>query len=81
MRDRKIESRFGTRRGIFQLDPPICRASSERTYPGGLPRLDRTSSQSPAELTTLILVPLSICEITREDDDGSSCTDVGRVVS
>jgi hypothetical protein len=46
-----------------------------------LPRFDRTSSQSPADLTTLILVPLLICEITREADDGFSYTDVARVVS
>ena len=58
--------------GTPQLAPPSRRASSDRSYPGGLPRLDRTSSQPPAELTTLILVPLSIFEITREDDDGSS---------
>ena len=67
--------------GISQLAPPIKRASSDRTYPGGLPRFDRTSSQSPEELTTLILVPLLICEITREADDGFSYTDVSRVVS
>lgn len=58
--------------GISQLAPPISRASSERTYPGGLPLRDRTSSQPSLEPTTLILVPRSICEITRADEDGSS---------
>jgi len=55
---------------LFAL--PIGCASSKRTNPGGLPRFDRTSSQSPAELTTLIRVPLSICEMTRAPDDGFS---------
>src|SRR5439155_17953510 len=68
-------------RGISQLALPIGRASSERTYPGGLPRFDRTSSQSPAGRTTLILVPLLICEITREADDGPSYTDVAWIAS
>lgn len=81
MANGKIELQAGPRRGISQFALPISRASSDRTYPGGLPRFDRTSSQPPAELTTLILVPLSICEITREADDGFSYTDVGRVVS
>ena len=58
--------------GINQLILVIGRASPERTYPGGLPCFDRTSSQSPAELTTLIRVPRPICEITREEDDGFS---------
>jgi hypothetical protein len=43
--------------GTFELQ------AGHRTaqYPGGLPRFDRASSQSPPELTTLILlVPLSI---------------------
>ena len=71
----------GPPRGISQLARAIGRASSERTYPGGLPRFDRTSSQSPAERTTLILVPLLICEITREADDGPSYTDVAWIVS
>ena len=77
------ENRIADRapRGISQFTPPIARASSDRTYPGGLPRLERTSSQSPAELTTLSRVPLSICEMTRAADDGFSYTDVGRVVS
>jgi hypothetical protein len=55
MADGKIELQAGLRRGISQFAPPNTRASSDRTYPGGLPRFDRTSSQSPAELTTLIL--------------------------
>ena len=67
--------------GISQLAPPINRASSDRTYPGGLPRFDRTSSQPPVELTTLSLVPPSICAITRELADGFSCSGVVRVVS
>jgi hypothetical protein len=79
--ERKIELQTGAPRGISQFTPPIGRASSDRTYPGGLPRLERTSSQSPAELTTLSRVPLSICEMTRAVDDGFSYTDVGRVVS
>jgi hypothetical protein len=54
MADGKIELQAGLRRGISQFAPPNTRASSDRTYPGGLPRFDRTSSQSPAELTTLI---------------------------
>jgi hypothetical protein len=58
--------------GASQFVLPISRASPERTYPGGLPRFERTSSQLPAEFTTLILVPLPICEITREADDGPS---------
>src|SRR5688572_101104 len=45
--------------GISQLAPPISRASSERTYPGGLPLRERTSSQPSLEPTTLILVPRS----------------------
>ena len=66
---------------ISQFTAPIGLASSDRTYPGGLPRFDRTSNQSPAEFTTLIRVPPLICEITGEADDGLSYTDVGRVVS
>ena len=58
--------------GVNQLILVIGRASPERTYPGGLPCFDRTSSQSPVELTTLIRVPRPICEITREEDDGFS---------
>ena len=73
--------RTGEGAGNLQLVPPICRASSDRTYPGGLPRLDRTSSQPLAELTTLILVPPPICEIARAADDGFSYTVVARVVS
>ena len=71
----------GPPRGISQLARAIGRASSDRTYPGGLPRFDRTSSQSPAERTTFILVPLLICEITREADDGPSYTDVAWIAS
>src|SRR5919198_3754454 len=62
----------------FQFALPIGRASSDRTYPGGLPCFDRTCSHSPpAVLTTLIRVPLPICERTREADDGCSYTEVG----
>ena len=60
---------LGARRGISQFTPPIGRASSDRTYPGGLPRFDRTSSHSPPALTTLSRVPLPICEITRAVED------------
>jgi hypothetical protein len=67
--------------GLCQFALPISRASSDRTYPGGLPRFDRTSSQSPEELTTLSLVPPLIWEITREAGEGFSYTDVARVVS
>jgi hypothetical protein len=79
--DRKSNCGPGPRRGISQFALAISRASSDRTYPGGLPRFDRTSNQSPAEFTTLIRVPPLICEITGEADDGLSYTDVGRVVS
>ena len=81
MTDGKIELQAGPPVGASQFTLPTSRASSDRTYPGGLPRFDRTSSQPPAEFTTLILVPPLICEITFEADDGFSCTDVGRVVS
>ena len=64
-----------------QFALPITRASADRTYPGGLPRFDRTSSQSPTELTTLIRVPRLICEITRAAGAGFSYTEVSRVVS
>jgi hypothetical protein len=80
MSDGKIELQAGCF-GASQFTLPISRASSDRTYPGGLPRFDRTSSQPLAELTTLILVPPLICEITGEADDGLSYTDVGRMVS
>ena len=72
MSDGKIELQAGPRRGISQFALAISRASSDRTYPGGLPCLDRTASQSPAELSTLIRVPLPICVITRAADDGLS---------
>lgn len=57
MTGRKIELQAGHRRGISQFALAISRASSDRTYPGGLPCFDRTASQSPAELSTLIRVP------------------------
>ena len=50
----------------------IGRAASDRTNPGGLPRFECTSSQSPEEPTTLIRVPLPICEIARAEGDGLS---------
>src|SRR5687768_17612794 len=59
-------------RGVSQFALVITRASSDRTYPGGLPCFDRTSSQPPVEFTTLIRVPGPICEITRAADDGFS---------
>ena len=58
--------------GISQFALLIGRASADRTYPGGLPRFDRTSSHSPAALTTLSRVPVPICEITRAVDDAFS---------
>ena len=58
--------------GIAQFALAISRASLVRTNPGGLPRFERTSSQSPEERTTLIRVPLPICEIARAADDGFS---------
>ena len=79
MTGRKTELRAAPL-GASQLILVIGRASSDRTYPGGLPRFERTSSQSPVELTTLILVPLLICETTRDADDGPSYTEVARVV-
>jgi hypothetical protein len=48
--------------------------------PGGLPDLERTSSQSPADPTTLTFVPFGMLPTFREAADGSSKTDVLRTV-
>ena len=58
----------------------IRTASSCRMKPGGLPDLERTSSQSPVELTTLTFVPFGMLPTFREEADGSSKTDVLRTV-
>jgi hypothetical protein len=58
----------------------IRTASSRRMKPGGLPCLERTSSQSSADPTTLTLVPVAMLPTFREEADGSSKTDVVRTV-
>ena len=58
----------------------IRTASSFSMKPGGLPDLERTSSQSPVEPTTLTLVPFGMLPTFREEADGSSKTDVLRTV-
>jgi len=58
----------------------IRTASSRRMKPGGLPCLERTSSQSPVDPTTLTLLPFPILPTFREEADGSSKTDVLRTV-
>ena len=58
----------------------IRTASSRRMKPGGLPCLERTSSQSPVDPTTLTLLPFPMLPTFREEADGSSKTDVLRTV-
>src|SRR4030095_6692546 len=55
-------------------------ASSRRMKPGGLPCLERTSSQSSVDPTTLTLLPFVMLPTFREEADGSSKTDVLRTV-
>jgi hypothetical protein len=59
----------------------ISTASSLLMKPGGLPCLERTSSQSPVDPTTLTLLPFGIVATVREEADGSSKTDVLRTAS
>lgn len=56
-------------------------ASLLRMKPGGLPCLERTSSQSPVDPTTLTRLPLGMVPTCREFADGSSKTAVLRTVS
>ena len=58
----------------------IRTASSRRMKPGDLPCLERTSSQSSVDPTTLTLVPFAMFPTFREEGDGSSKTDVLRTV-
>ena len=58
----------------------IRTASSRRMKPGGLPCLERTSSQSPVDPTTRTLLPFPMLPTFREEADGSSKTDVLRTV-
>jgi hypothetical protein len=76
----RCELQQGPVGGVSQFTLPISRASSDRTYPGGCRASTALGSQSPPELTTLILlVPLSICEIACEAADGFLYTDDDRI--
>lgn len=73
---------------ILEVFLPLARriylmrtASSVLMKPGGLPCLERTSSQSPVDPTTLTLLPFGMVATFRDEADGSSKTAVLRTVS
>jgi hypothetical protein len=74
------QGRWSIRRYLLANLHFIRTASSRRMKPGGLPCLERTSSQSPVEPTTLTLFPFGMLPTFREEADGSSKTDVLRTV-
>ena len=78
--DGPVRIAAGPRRWRFSVHPAHQSRIVGPHISRRMPRFDRASSQSPPELTTLILlVPLSICEIACEADDGFLYTDDDRI--